>query len=268
MDGILETMTIDDVRNFHPEVAVIPIGSTEPHGPHLPYGTDSFIVETVTEAAVCLANAEGARVLCLPTLPISNNVNFKGFPFACRIRVETLMAVLSDMVTALIEEGIRKIVLVNGHGGNEATLQAALRQMYDRFQQTAFLCGCGPLNFSEGLHKSLFQDGSPHAGDMETSLMRHIAPGLVVEAECRPSPMAEPRLPELQTGNVRWVRSWHHFMPASCGGRPDAATPEKGKEFFDACARGLARFLSGLSREPWHAGFPYPADNDPNKKDA
>ena len=104
-------MTIEQVRDFHPEVVVVPIGSTEPHGPHLPYGTDLFIAEAVTAEAVRLANAEDARVLRLPPLPISNNVNFKKFPFACRIRVETLMAVLGDIVDFLTEDGVKKLSL-------------------------------------------------------------------------------------------------------------------------------------------------------------
>ncbi len=250
-------MTIADVSAFQPEVAVIPIGSTEPHGPHLPYGTDTLIAGRVTEQAVLRANAGGARVVRLPTLPFGNNVNFKSFPFACRIRVETLMAVLSDQVAFLSEEGIRKILFVNGHGGNDATVSASLRQIFDRFQQTVFVCASGPCDFAAQTHKTLFHDHSPHAGDFETSLIMHIAPGLVVTEALAPAPMKDPIVSGLGKGGPAWVRPWHQLMEKSCGGRPDHATPAKGKEIFDASVAGMAEFLIGLSKEPWHPGFPY-----------
>lgn len=110
VDGLLETMTIADVRAFSPEVVMIPVASTEPHGPHLPYGTDTIIGGGVTAKAVQLANAKGAKVLRLPPLPIGNNVNFKAFPFACRIRVETLMAILADLVEFACEEGVNRVL--------------------------------------------------------------------------------------------------------------------------------------------------------------
>lgn len=78
-------MTIEDVRAFKPEVVVWAIGSTEPHGPVLPYGTDYFQCDAAIRCGTILANQRGARALMYPTLPIGNNANFQAFPFACRI---------------------------------------------------------------------------------------------------------------------------------------------------------------------------------------
>ena len=258
--GILETMTIEQVRDFHPEVVVVPIGSTEPHGPHLPYGTDLFIAEAVTAEAVRLANAEDARVLRLPPLPISNNVNFKKFPFACRIRVETLMAVLGDIVDFLTEDGVKKIVIVNCHGGNDATIGASLRQISDRMQNRAFVCLCGSGSFSGPTYDSLFKDGSPHAGDFETSMVYHIKPDLVAGDKLQPAELNQPLIPRLAQSGVEWVRPWHVLMSGSYVGNPERASADKGRQFLDACAGGMARFLVDLSREPWHEKFPYPAE--------
>lgn len=257
--GILETMTIADVQAFHPEVGVIPIGSTEPHGPHLPYGTDTLICGGVTAEAVRLANAAGARALRLPPLPIGNNVNFKGFPFSCRIRVETLMALLMDLVTFLREEGVRKIVIVNGHGGNDSTVRASLRQLHDKFQQEAFICACSSSNFASDTYKKLFNDGSPHAGDFETSMIQHLAPELIVHRELRTNEMRIPVITALRNREAEWVRPWHLFLPSSAGGQPQLSSAEKGQEFLNACSGGLANFLIELSREPWHPEFPYEA---------
>jgi len=256
--GLLETMTITEVRSFQPEVMVIPLGSTEPHGPHLPYGTDTILADGLTREAVALANLQDARILRLPPLPFGNNVNFKDFPFACRLRVETLMAVIGDLVTFAVEEGVKKILIVNCHGGNEATVNSALRSLFDRFQNTAFVGACGFGAFSENLYGELFFDGSPHAGDFETSVMMHYEPGLVRDGERRPAAMNSPILEALTSGRISSVRNWAQLMPESCGGRPDEATVEKGRHFAQADAAGLADFLVTLSRSPWHPGFPYP----------
>lgn len=258
--GLLETMTEPEVESFHPEVMVIPLGSTEPHGPHLPYGTDTTIANRYSREAVRRANADGGRVLCLPALPFGNNVNFKNFPFACRIRVETLMAVVLDLVTFGREEGLRKFVLVNCHGGNDSTLAACTRQIFDRFQNEAFvvMSGCGA--FGGETYRKLFSDGSPHAGDYETSLMQFLAPEKMPTHAPVESPMHTPTVPGLAEARVTWVRNWSHFMPAACGGRPDLATAEKGKEFFEADVTGFSRFLVALSEAPWHPRFPYAAE--------
>jgi len=262
--GLLETMTITEVRSFQPEVMVIPLGSTEPHGPHLPYGTDTMLADGLTREAVELANAQNARVLRLPPLPFGNNVNFKDFPFACRLRVETLMAVIVDLVTFAVEEGVKKIVIVNCHGGNDATVNSALRSLFDRFQNTAFVGACGFGAFSENLYRELFFDGSPHAGDFETSVMMHYQPALVRDGERRPATMNFPILEALASGRISSVRNWAQLMPESCGGRPDEATAEKGRRFAQTDAAGLAAFLVTLSRSPWHSGFPYPqTGNEP-----
>jgi creatinine amidohydrolase len=256
--GLLETMTITDFIDFRPEVAVIPVGSTEPHGPHLPYGTDTLIADGFTAESVRLANLDGARVLRLPPLPIGNNVNFKGFPFACRIRVETLMAVLADLVEFLREEGIRKVVIVNCHGGNDATIRASLRELFDRHQQEIFLCACGAGSFGGDEYGKLFDDRSPHAGEYETSMILHFAPELVISSAFKPADPEMPAIESLAGHDAEWVRPWHRLMPDSYAGRPDLASAEKGSRFSKACAAGFARFLTELSKEPWHPNFPYP----------
>ena len=91
--GLLEEMTVEEVRAFDPEVVVLPLGSTEPHGPHLPMGTDVYQVTRLCRLAVAAANANTARALLYPTLPITNNANFRAFPFALRIGIRTLMSV-------------------------------------------------------------------------------------------------------------------------------------------------------------------------------
>ena len=83
-------MTLDQIEAFKPEVVIVPIGSTEPHGEHLPYCTDTLNARDMAETAAVAANAAGVPVLCYPTLPISLNVNATALPWALSVRSENV----------------------------------------------------------------------------------------------------------------------------------------------------------------------------------
>lgn len=259
--GFLMEMTIEDVRAFDAQVVVIPLASTEPHGPHLPYGTDYFIGYGITSQAVRLANAQGARVLLYPGIPIGNNVNFKAFPMACRIRVRSYMNMLLDMIEALEEDGIRKIVLVNSHGGNIDTIKAVLREHFERHpaggETRAFVSYCTAAGFCDPSVRATIECPSDHAGESETSLVMHFQPHLVRPEKVSSAPIHHPSLSALLGNTVHFVRPWEKYMPESCGGDSRRSTPEKGSAVAESSAAGLASFLVQLSAAPWQPGFPY-----------
>ncbi len=257
--GILETMTVDDVRALAPEVVVIGVASTEPHGPHLPYGTDVFQCDAVCRRAVQWANDRGGRVLMYPTLPIGNNVNFKAFPFACRIGVRTLMQVLLDIIEALEADGVRKIVLVNGHGGNPEAMRAVLReQMHLRPPDEApFVCLVQGFMLPDQEAKLGIEHRSDHGGESETSQMLHLRPDLVRTDKLDAFPVAAPTLEHLATASAEFVRPWHVYLPISAGGETRKSTAEKGQRLIDSAAENLAALLVELSQTPWHERFPY-----------
>lgn len=258
--GILSEMTVEEVDAMGPEVVVLGVASTEPHGPSLPCGTDYFFCDSVCREATLRANARGARALMYPTLPIGNNVNFKAYPFACRIGVRTLMRVLLDIIEQIEEDGVRKIVLVNGHGGNTDAMRAVLREHFERHDPRdpgarAFVCiAGGDLGKAPDVELG---DRSPHGGDSEASRMLHLRPELVREDRFMNQPLRETMLPSLNAGKVAFVKPWHLFIPLSGGGDTRAATAEKGKALFEARVEGLADFLVELSEAPWGPSFPY-----------
>ena len=260
--GILSEMTIDDVERLDPEVVVLGIGSTEPHGPHLPYGTDTYQTEAVCRRAVTRATERGARALLYPTLPIGNNVNFKAFPFACRIGVRTLVHVVLDVVEALEEEGIEKVVLVNGHGGNVMALEAALREHTDRHPpgEGAFVCLTSTYAAAPDEVADRIEHPSDHAGESETSRMLHLRPDLVREDRLDEFPVREPTLETLADDRVVFVPPWHGYMPESAGGETRASSAAKGKAIVDGAADWIADLLVELDGAAVHELFPYPAE--------
>ncbi len=255
--GILEEMTVDDVRALDPEVVVLGVGSTEPHGPIIPYGTDFFQCDGLCRRAVQRANEKGARVLMYPTLPIGNNVNCKTIPFACRIGVRTLMLTVLDIIRAVEEEGIRKIVLVNGHGGNTDALRAALREHFDGTptERRAFVC------ITEGMPSKdaagALEHGSPHGGESETCRIMYLRPDLVRTENLQDLPMSTPVLESLAQDRIFYVKSWYAYLPMGGGGETRQSTAEKGKALVESGADGLTEFLVELSNAPWKPNFPF-----------
>lgn len=262
-NGILEEMTIDEVEAFDPETVVLGLGSTEPHGPHLPYGTDVFQADGVCRRAVTRANERGASVLMYPTLPIGNNVNFKAYPFACRVRVRTLMNVVLDVIDALEREGIRKIVLVNGHGGNTATIQATLREHAGRNapDEGAFVCMTSTFDAVPDDVAERIEHPSDHAGEEETSRMLHLRPDLVDEDAMDAFPVQRPTIDELESDGVYFVPPWHGYLPESAGGETSASSAEKGEALIDSAADWIADILVALDDAEVNELFPYSRPN-------
>ena len=261
--GILAEMTIDDVRAFAPEVVVVGVASTEPHGPVLPYGTDTFECDAVVREGVRRANASDARALMVPTLPVGNNANFKEFPFACRIGVQTLMQVVLDIMAALEADGVRKIVLFCGHGGNTDTLRAALRAHADarREGQGAFAC---MATYAHGLSgpPELVEDPGDHGGEGEVSMLLHLREDLVRKDKLGVFPHGTLAVEALRDENVYFVRPWHRHVPASAGGDVRKASAEKGEAMLDLSAGKLAELLVQLSQTPWTKAFPFEPTSD------
>jgi len=245
-------MTVEEVRKLDPEVVVLPLGSTEPHGPHLPMGTDTYQVTTLSRLAVGSANARGARVLLYPTLPITNNVNFRRFPFALRIGVQTLMTVLVDIVTQCRDDHVMKVVIVCGHGGNPAAIDAAMRQIAG-MDGMPFVCCTGGI--APDGYVSPIEHPSDHGGESETSRMMWIRPELVREEELTDNPFGQLRVKSL--AGTSFVRPWHLYVPAAAGGETRAASADKGQSLVEAHAAGLADMLVELSAAPYDERFPY-----------
>jgi creatinine amidohydrolase len=253
--GILEEMTIEDVRALSPNVAVIPIGSTEPHGPALPYGTDSFQVEHVAYGSTRKANELGGRVVCLPTLRISLNNNFRAFPFACRLQVPTFMALLKDLVAMCRAENVHRILFLNGHGGNPDVIRAVQRDL--AAQDGLFTCMIHGAQCASAEAKAVWENRSDHAGEEETSQILFLRPDLVRKDKITNNPVRQPRLETLREFKADFVRPWHLYLPTSAGGDATKASAEKAEIVYKSAIEGTGQLLAELSLSPDTDTFPY-----------
>src|SRR4051794_19533545 len=167
-EWVLSETNYAAVRTRKWEVAVIPFGATEPHNLHMPYGTDNYQVAEVAERACEAAFKRGAAVFCLPVLPFGVNTNYFGIPngLACSLNPSTLAAIIGDLTDAMERFGIRKIVLLNGHGGNE--IKPIFRELHHRRKAHLFLCDW--FRMARDKFGEIFRAPGEHADEMETSM--------------------------------------------------------------------------------------------------
>lgn len=230
------------VRSTEYSVAVLPWGATEAHNYHLPYGTDVMECDAVAAEAARLAWSAGARVMVLPTVPFGVNTGQLDIEFCLNMNPSTQAALLGDLVSALEGQGIRKLVVLNGHGGND------FRQMIRELQPktSVFLC---TLNWYTSVDPSTyFDEPGDHAGELETSVMQHVAPELVLPlSEAGDGSQKHPSIAALRE---RWVwapRPWTRVSKDTGTGNPAMATPERGALFFDAVSARISSFLVDLA---------------------
>ncbi len=253
--GILNEMTLDDVKAFNAEVVVWALGSTEPHGPALPYGTDHVQADAVVRRGTILANSKGARVMMYPTMPIGCNANFQAWPFACRIAPQTFMQLILDVIEMLEQDGIRKIVIFDGHGGNSDVISAALRAHAHRRppgSEGAFVC-----KTHGGAPDSAITHPSYHGGESEVSMQLHLNGELVHEDKIDNYPFGELAVDALDDPSVSFVKPWHLAVPASCVGDQREASAERGEVIINHSAERLAELLCELSAAEFNENFPY-----------
>lgn len=225
------------------EVAVLPWGATEAHNTHLPYGTDVHETTSVAEEAARKAWDAGARVIVLPTIPFGVNTQQLDIPLTVNMGPSTQAAVLSDVVESLSSGGVRKLLVLNGHGGND------FRQMIREEQATTdlFLCAVSWFRIP-GLREGFAAPGD-HADEMETSLMLHLRPGLVRPlGEAAPGRARSWRVTAFREGWAWAPRRWSDVTDDTGVGDPSAATAEKGATYFEAVTDRLAGFLVELDR--------------------
>jgi creatinine amidohydrolase len=254
-ESILAEQNHAFVRQHTWQAAVLPFGATEPHNLHMPYGTDNFQVDELGQRACAWAWEAGARVALLPTLPYGVNTNHLQIPgaLACSLTPTTLLSIITDLVESLERQGVRKLVLLNGHGGNE--LKPLMRQLHHR--TGVFLCLCDWFRMARDLYPGLFDHPGEHADEVETSLglafFPHLVhPELADDGAARPS-----RFEAINKGWVNITRPWH-LVSANTGlGDPAGASAEKGKRLMDALAERLGGFLVELAKAPMDEEFPY-----------
>jgi creatinine amidohydrolase len=239
---ILEHTAYKHIRSSSYEVAVLPWGATEPHNYHLPYGADIIESKAIGAESARIASGHGGKIVVLPTVPFGVNTGQLDIPLTINMNPSTQMALLRDVIASLECHGIPKLVVLNGHGGND--FRQMIREL--RPHSKIFLCSvnwyrCVPL-------KEYFDQPGDHADEMETSLLLHLAPDLVLPLQdAGEGKEHKMRISAFREGWAWTPREWSRVTEDTGTGNPKAATAEKGKRYFEAVTEKVGRFLAELS---------------------
>jgi creatinine amidohydrolase len=240
------------------EVAVLPLGATEPHNLHLPYGTDTLEADVIGSRLCEAAHQRGARVVLLPTIPYGTETNMRQLPLALNLNPSTLYQVVTDLIESLVGSGIRKILLLNSHGGND--MKPLLRELSGRTEAHVFLCNWYQALTDE--YARIFDQPEDHAGEMETSIALAFFPQLVARNDdgslaADDGATRETRFRAINEGWVSLTRPWHLLTVNSGSGNPHAATSEKGQRMMEVLIERIATFLVELSEAEIDERFPF-----------
>ncbi|MFL5602427.1 MAG: creatininase family protein [Gemmatimonadaceae bacterium] len=224
------------------DVAILPWGATEPHNFHLPYATDNYPTSAIAERAAEIAWKKGAKVVVLPTIPFGVNTGQLDLELAINVNPSTQFALLSDIASALAGQGVKKLVIMNGHGGND--FKQMIRELQPKLE--IFICTINWWTCVKGA--DYFDEPGDHAGEMETSVMMALEPDLVRPlSEAGPGKARKFRVAGLRDGWVWAPRHWREVTDDTGTGNPKAATAEKGEKFLQVATEKIAGFLVDLA---------------------
>jgi creatinine amidohydrolase len=230
-------------------VALIPVGSCEQHGPHLPTKTDSFIAEKLCVEA---AKRKPEASVVMPAVQYGYNEHHLDFPATIHIDHETMIRFVIDIGKSLSHHGFAKIILVNGHGSNMAPMEIAARRITLESESL-----CASLDYL-AIAPEVFQDlegEDAHAGEIETSLMLYLDPERVdMSIATRDWGFEKSRfvnygvVPGGKTfgnagGSVSFMDWWSRMSETGTMGDPTKASKEKGERIFEACSEKLLLFV-------------------------
>lgn len=237
---ILEQTNWKQVKNVKYQVAVLPWGATEPHNYHLPYGTDSLETAKITEAAAEKAWKKGVKIMVLPTIPLGvQNPGQIDLPFCLHTKPSTQTLIFKDIVEALHNQGIKKLILMNGHGGND--FKPMVREIQPQFPKMliSLVEWFKILNLSE-----YFEEDGDHAGEMETSVIMHFFPHLVLPLEEAGDGNAKSSKLKGILNKTAWLpRQWNKVSEDTGVGNPKKASAEKGKKYLEDLTSKIADFF-------------------------
>ena len=245
---LLENMTWPEVKklNLAKRIVLLPLGSFEQHGPHLPLTTDTDIVTAVARG---IERRRADKVLCLPSLWPGHSTHHLFFPGTLSVSQMPYIQLVIELCRAIANLGAKNVFLLNGHGGNDVPVRAALRELKSEFPKLKFVFANYWSLAADSIKRIRKSEsgGLGHACEMETSLMLHLHPDRVKQKLGRrdgPRHTDSYRKADMLYGRpVYFVNEFHEVTKTGTIGHPDLASAEKGKAFLEAIVNDVLAFV-------------------------
>jgi len=231
-------------------VLVLPTGAIEHHGPHLPLATDWLMADLIGRSVVEAAAAAGQDVWLLPSLAYTKSDEHHWAPGTMWLTAETLLHTVVDIGRSIAATPARTVVFYNGHGGNIALLQVALRELRRRFGLRTFLTGTG-MTGGDGTNGPDEHGFGVHGGHSETSMILHLRPDLVDMSKADrwiPDHMIDLDHVKFNGGPVHFGWTSDDFGPAGVVGDATGANAAWGAELHERAVRTGVAQLAEIAR--------------------
>jgi len=250
---LLENLSWPEVKKLKPasKVVLFPLGSFEQHGPHLPLTTDTDIVTAIARR---VEQKRVDKILCLPTLWPGHSTHHLFFPGTLSVRQMPYIQMVIELCHSVVKMGGRRVFLLNGHGGNDVPLRAALRELKSDFPKAQFVFASYWSLAAKTLQsvRESGMGGVGHACEMETSIMLHLHPERVkLHLAKRDGPKhTDPyRKTDMQYSRpVYFVNEFHEVSRTGTIGHPDLASAAKGKKFLDGIVKDVTAFVDQFAK--------------------
>lgn len=226
-------------------LVIVPISAVEQHGPHMPTGTDFILCSSIAAAVEEQLNSQ---VLLTPTVWLGASAHHLRFGATITASLDNYIATLCDIACSLLDDGFQRILFLNGHGGNVDPLRVALREVQENYTG-ALLAGGSYWSVADDLLKEVLEGDHKfvgHACEFETSMIMHLRPELVTMDQLADAG----ELGANEIDGIFLSRDMRQRTRAGCTGRPDLATPEKGKELFEGIVKRVTSLSEKLLQEP------------------
>ena len=224
------------------ELAILPWGATEAHNYHLPYATDNYEADYIAAEAARIAWEKGSKVMVMPCIPFGVNTGQSDIYLDINLNPSTQMAILNDVIEVLNRQGIYKLLIFNSHGGNDFKMM--LRELGLKYPKM-FLC---QSHWFKSMDKTeYFELEGDHAEEMETSLILHLEPELVLPREEWGD--GKDKKFKIEAFSEGWVwaeREWSKVSADTGVGNPRFANKEKGARFFKDVTEKFGRLFSDI----------------------
>lgn len=225
-------------------IAILPWGATEAHNYHLPYATDNIEATSIASESARLAWEQDSKVIVLPTIPFGVNTGQADITLDINLNPSTQLLILTDIIETLNRQQIYKLFILNSHGGND--FKPMIRELGLKFPNM-FISVCNWFQLPE--KRSYFENAGDHADEMETSLLLHLAPSLVLPiTEAGPGAEKKHKIKAYTQGWIWAERQWSKVTADTGIGNPVLATKEKGEIFFNVVTQKIGEALVALDK--------------------
>lgn len=245
----IEEMNAVEVRKTVNEktIAILVFGACENHGDHMPFGSDFIFPMEIAKRLATKVN----NVIVLPAIPYGVSLHHDQFQMTMSINPETLVGIISDLLSSLIQNKIRRVLIINGHDGNIGPIEVAARSIKNKHPEMTIACLESWWILVGQLKKDLFEvwSGLGHGGEAETSAILAVRPDLV-NMESAPKEVI-PKLPE----NIRIFWKFDELTSTGATGAPQKASIEKGNEILQMLEDLLLSFIKEMELSDWKYGL-------------